>query len=271
MNLRILCLSGGGVTINVSIVTIDEPFYVHKMVRRLLEISPDSIRYNCMVIVPSQPKNLSLLDFVLYQYELFGLSQFTKLLALYCRNKILDSISDKELSLRKVAKKRDIPILKVDSLKDPDLIASLKSFSLDIILSIASSRIFGKELLSVPKIACLNVHAGKLPKYRGVNPSFWALLNQEEQSAVSVHYMNEKIDDGDLIAQDVFEIKNMRSLNEVYQKILDTAPRTVLNSLQDVEKGKINIIKNDASAATYYSFPQKEDGRKFRAMGLKFI
>ena len=83
--------------------------------------------------------------------------------------------------------------------------------------------------------------------------------------------MNEKIDDGDLIAQDVFEIKNMRSLNEVYQKILDTAPRTVLNSLQDVEKGKINIIKNDASTATYYSFPQKEDGRKFRAMGLKFI
>ena len=118
MNLRILCLSGGGVTINVSIVTIDEPFYVHKMVRRLLEISPDSIRYNCMVIVPSQPKNLSLLDFVLYQYELFGLSQFTKLLALYCRNKILDSISDKELSLRKVAKKRNIPILKVNSLKD---------------------------------------------------------------------------------------------------------------------------------------------------------
>ena len=133
----------------------------------------------------------------------------------------------------------------------------LKSLNADIILSIAASRIFDKDILSIPRLACVNVHAGKLPKYRGVNPSFWALLNREKESAVTVHYMNELIDDGEIIHQDVFDIGGLTKLHEVYMKLLEIAPRTVITSLISIENGTVQTKKNLAQIQHIIRFREK--------------
>ena len=268
---KIQLLRGGGFRINVSIVTIDEPFYVPIMIKNLIDISPSSIEYDCIVIVPAKPKKMSQYEYVTYQLGLLGKMEFSKLLFLYCWKKFLNGISFREYSVAKVAKNRGIPIVLSNSLKEGNLLKILKSFGPDVILSVASSRIFGKDILSIPKIAALNVHAGMLPKYRGINPSFWALLNEEKESAVTVHYINEKIDDGDIIAQNVFSLENMKSLKQVYLKVLEIAPNIVLNSLLDINRGEVKRTKNDSSISSYYSFPTKDDGRKFRSLGLSFI
>jgi methionyl-tRNA formyltransferase len=241
------------------------------MIKSLIDVSPSSIKYSCIVIVPSRPKKMSQLEFVSYQLGLFGTTEFGKLLLLYCWKKFLNGISHKEYSVVNVARKRGIPITLTNSLKDQNLLKALKSYSPDVILSIASSRIFGRDILSIPKIASLNVHAGMLPKYRGINPSFWALLNQEKESAVTVHYMNEKIDEGDIIAQNVFSLENMRSLHQVYLKVLEIAPQTVVTSFLKIIEGDVSRIRNDSSISSYYSFPTKADGRKFRSLGLTFL
>ena len=113
----------------------------------------------------------------------------------FWNRKFLNSISHKQYSVLKVAKNNGICVLKTDSLKSEEFLKKLRTLSLDIILSVASSRMFGSSILSIPKLGRLNVHAGILPRYRGINPSFWSLLNQEKQSAVTVHYINEEIDE----------------------------------------------------------------------------
>jgi methionyl-tRNA formyltransferase len=180
-------------------------------------------------------------------------------------------ISSGQYSVTKVAKNNQICVLKTDSLISEEFLKKVRSISLDIILSIASSRIFGSSILSIPKLGCLNVHAGMLPRYRGINPSFWSLLNQEKQSAVTVHYINEEIDDGEIIQQDIFDIQGINSLHAVYLKVQEVAPKTIVKALACIKEGNIRTIKNERSRSTYFSFPTKEDGRKFRAMGLDFM
>jgi methionyl-tRNA formyltransferase len=97
------------------------------------------------------------------------------------------------------------------------------------------------------------------------------LLNREKESAVTVHYMNESIDDGEIIQQDTFDISGLTSLHEVYMKLLEIAPRTVMASLISIEKGKVSMTENLRSNTSYFSFPRKGDGKRFRSLGLKFV
>jgi methionyl-tRNA formyltransferase len=258
--------------INTAIVTIDEPFYIPKMINSLLKMTPQDMKYVLIVLVPVRPMKFSEREFIFNQLQVYGISQFIKMSTLYINHRILSlGKSGEKYSIKKTALKNDIEIVNANTLKDPLLLNTLKRYSVDIILSIASSRIFGKSIISIPKIACLNVHAGILPRYRGINPSFWSLLNKEKVSAVTVHYINEGIDDGDIIKQDIFSIENLRSLHELYLKILDVAPYTVTHALQSIKNGNVKLLKNDRSISDYYSFPKREDGIKFRKMGLKFI
>ena len=258
-------------TCNIAIVTIDEPFYLPRLIKKLIETSSSGIKFVLIIIVPVKPKKFSSIGFLLNQLSVMGFSQFLKISTLYGLRKFSNVFFNADHSVEKIAKKNGIPVIKRNSLKSESLLKKLNEYSLDIILSIASTRIFNKSILALPKIGCLNVHAGMLPKYRGINPSFWSLLNGEKQSAVSIHFMTEKIDDGDILKQDKFEIENVKTLHEIYLKLLDVASKTIVESLIELKENKHSALKNDSSNATYYSFPTKEDGQKFRKMGFRFM
>ena len=83
--------------------------------------------------------------------------------------------------------------------------------------------------------------------------------------------MNELIDDGEIIHQDVFDIGGLTKLHEVYMKLLEIAPRTVITSLISIENGTVQTKKNLSSNSTYYSIPRKDDGKRFRSLGLRFV
>jgi methionyl-tRNA formyltransferase len=262
---------GGGTEINVAIVTIDEPFYTPTVIGTLIRNSPPDIKYVCIILVPSRPKKMSEMSFILNQIKVFGLSQFTKVASLYVIRKFVSIISSKEYSVPKVARTNSVKLMKTNSLKSENILRELKMLSLDVIISVGSSRIFGKSILSIPRLGCLNVHAGMLPRNRGINPSFWVLLNQEKISAVTVHYVNEEIDDGEIIQQDVFEIQGITRLHDIYLKVVEIAPKTIIKSLIAIRDESVRTTKNERSISTYHSFPTKQDGQKFRRLGLRYM
>ena len=212
----------------------------------------------------------------MYQYivdriQLYGFFQLVKVISKYFSRKMLDSVFGKTYSTSKVAKKNSIKIIQTDSLEHQWFLDELKKLSLDTIISISSTLKFGDALLSLPTLGCINVHPGKLPKYRGVSPGFWTLLNQEKECAVTVHIMNEKYDDGDILQQDIFDLTGIDTIHKMHLKVIQIAPRTILNSLIALDQGKKSTIKNDRSQATYFSHPTKEDGKRLRELGIRFI
>lgn len=161
------------------------------------------------------------------------------------------------------ARKFDIPIVPVDNLKslrDVTFLEKIKSFKPDLFVVMSFRRILPPELLAIPKYGSINVHFSLLPKYRGATPVQTALLNGEEKTGVTLFLMNEKIDEGDVLAQKeviVEEEDNFQSLSHRLAGITSTFLVGVMN--QWINR-RIKPQPQDHSRATYTKILTKEDG-----------
>lgn len=173
-------------------------------------------------------------------------------------------------SVKNVARKYKIPLYFPGDVNSPEFLEDLKKSRPDIIIS-SCPQIFKKELLNVPKAACINRHSSLLPQYGGLMPVFWAMLNDEKEMGVSIHKMVEKIDEGEIITQEKIKINWGDSLYDLYKKCFEICPGLVLEAIDILEHNKKFKIVNKNTEKTYFSFPKKEDIKLFRKKGKKFL
>ena len=140
--------------------------------------------------------------------------------------------------------------------------------NVDVLISVACPKILKKATLNSPRLTCLNYHTGALPKYRGRQPLFWALLNGEEQVGVTIHEMAMGLDAGDIVVQEMVDVKGVTSLHEMYQRTIAVGPSLLVEALRKIVAGDSTRIENDDGKASKYKFPTREDGLVFRAKGL---
>jgi methionyl-tRNA formyltransferase len=193
------------------------------------------------------------------QMSLYILYQKALSLFLYSRNKY---------SVKQVLKKYSLNLLQISSINSQEFIRYIKEKEIELVVSIASPTIFKGELLQAPAKGCINYHTGLLPKYRGRQPLFWALLNDEEEFGITVHFMNHNIDDGPIISQKKITIDHQDSLHNLYCKNIEQGPDVLVDSLEKIDN---EPCKNESTQATYYSFPKKQDSHKFRKKGKTFF
>ena len=260
---------GDGVKIKIAIITIDDPIYVPQVIKELVNKIPKKMEIKSITVLPAVPKKFSKLGFIHYQHRLMGTVQFSKILKNYLNKKIKNFLKIDGMNV--ICENYKIDLIKNLSTTTKEYQQILKNNKIDVIVSIASPEKFNAELINSPKKACINVHAGKLPKYRGINPTFWALFNRESNSAVTVHHISEKFDDGNILNQEFFDLKNISSLDQAYKKIIKITPKIIIKTLEEIEKGTVNEKINDSTNSSYFSFPTIEDGKEFRKKGLKFI
>ena len=164
--------------------------------------------------------------------------------------------------------KYSITIAQNSTINSQEFIQDIKEKEIELVVSIASPTIFKGELLQAPAKGCINYHTGLLPKYRGRQPLFWALLNDEEEFGITVHFMNHNIDDGPIISQKKITIDHQDSLHNLYCKNIEQGPDVLVDSLEKIDN---EPCKNESTQATYYSFPKKQDSHKFRKKGKTFF
>ncbi len=138
----------------------------------------------------------------------------------------------------------------------------LKKLDIDIIIS-SNGHIFKKEILNLPKIACINRHSALLPKYGGVLPVFWAMYNNEDEIGVSAHHMVEKIDEGNIISQSKIKYNKSFSLFRNYIYAFDTSINITLRALNNIENN-ITVAKFKPSNKQYFSHPDSNKIKEFR-------
>lgn len=158
----------------------------------------------------------------------------------------------------------------VYDVNDRAFIERLLQLKPDIIIS-CQGQIFSEELLNVPKIACINCHPAKLPKYRGGSPVFTAMLHGEDSIGVTVHTMTKRIDMGAIICQKEFATSKNYSLFDNYALAHELYPDVILESLDMIEEKGVSDFPSVPDDAPYHNLPTLEDVKKFRAAGLKII
>lgn len=146
----------------------------------------------------------------------------------------------------------------------------MQSINPDLIIS-SQGHYINKKILKIPKYGVINKHAGLLPEYRGAYPVFWAMLNDEKKIGVSIHFMNDKIDGGDIIIQKEILISESDTFETLYSKVIKVTPDLFVKAIKLIKNNEMTIIKNEEEHSTYFSFPKKEDILRFKKRGLKII
>ena len=122
-------------------------------------------------------------------------------------------------TLKNYCHKYGIPCLKHKNVNSDEFIQSIQEYGCDLLVSMSFNQIFRLNLMNTFPLKAINCHAGKLPFYRGRNILNWALINDEKEFGITVHFIDEGIDTGDIIAQETYSIDD----NDSYSTLLEKA------------------------------------------------
>jgi len=202
-------------------------------------------------------------------YKLYGFSYFQWKLRKYLWRKIMAKvfndilgITSKCWSVKAIAKKYNIPVTTNSDVNSDSFRKHLKDKKVDFIVSISGTQFYGKKLRDQIPLGIVNCHGALLPKYRGLMPSFWTLANGEKFGGVSVHYVNEKIDDGPIIVQKKYSIIPNESLENLMLRSKKIAADAIIECVRLVENGNPKTIPNPIEEMTHFSMPTKEHVKK---------
>ena len=142
------------------------------------------------------------------------------------------------------AKKNNIKILQPDNLKDEEFINKIIEINPDIIIVVAFRKI-PAEIFSIPKYGTINLHASLLPNYRGAAPINWCLINNEVKTGVTTFFINEKIDQGDILLKEEVNISDMDNFGSLYNKLSSIGSRLLITTIKGVLSNSLKASKQD--------------------------
>ena len=134
-------------------------------------------------------------------------------------------------------------------------------------MSVSCPQIFDRPLIDLPPRGCINVHGAILPNYRGIMPSFWMLANGEREAGVSVFFVNQDVDAGELCGQRVFETRPGETLDAFLRRSKAIAADLLLAVLREIEEGTVSRAPLDLAMGSYFSWPDRQVVRRFQAAG----
>ncbi len=142
----------------------------------------------------------------------------------------------------------------------------------DIIITCAYGQIIPKAILDIPRLGCINIHASLLPKYRGAAPIQWALLNGEEKTGITLMYMDEHMDTGDMIAKKEYVIQDNDNVGTLHDKLSFIGIELLKDNLDNIMNGTNSREQQNGDEATYAPMIKREDELlSFNDEGKKII
>lgn len=171
---------------------------------------------------------------------------------------VVSSINDTgednwQLSFKKFAGKKGLTVYSPIKVNSEEFIKILSCVNIDFIFSFQYDQILGKEVINKAKMGTINLHFSLLPKNRGCFPPIFTILKGEKFGGVTLHYMDEGIDTGDIISQEKIEIKESFTGRDLYDKCIDIGYELFKKTFPIIIKGRNPRIKQNDLFATYNS------------------
>jgi methionyl-tRNA formyltransferase len=250
----------------------NEPFLLPKVLDKYLREFADSTAGINIQSVAQGKRGL--VGTALDLFKLYGFGYFQwKLRKFLCR-KIAGKVFNEWLgstrtcySVKAVARKYGVPVTEAVNVNSDEFREHLREEGVEFIVSISGTQFYGKKLREQTPKGIVNCHGALLPKYRGLMPSFWTLANGEQEGGVSVHLVNEKLDDGPIIVQRRYRIWPRDTVEDIMTRSKDLAAEAIIECIRLVEAGDYDTMPNDESEATDYTMPTREDLKRLKASG----
>ena len=257
---------------NIVVLTADEPLYLPAFFTTFLARRGADTR--AIFMAPSRYGKDSTFQMVRKYTSAFGPANLWKLawrtLVAKGRAKLgLNQPPDRFWSIPAAAHHYGVVCETVPNVNDPAFLDRLREMKTDLIVSVSCPQVFRTPLIELPPLGCLNIHGALLPKYRGIAPSFWMMVNGEERAGVTVFFVNEKIDLGAVVETDEFPILPDETLDQFVVRSKQLHCQAVLRAIDRVEQDNVESRPLSNEGATYFSFPTREAYRQFRQRGRR--
>lgn len=242
---------------NITIITQDDKFYLYEPLKFLInDLRSLDIKLSIIMVDAGLKKTSNKTKERLRILKIFGWK--------FCAHYFIKLVwrSFRRKSIINLCQELVQPATFVQDVNDPKLIARLREEKTDLIVSVTCNQIFKKDLLNSATIGVLNLHTSKLPLYRGVMPTFWALKNGEDSIGVSVFWVDEGIDTGPLASSEIVNI-TQRKQSALIQTTKKIGVEMLAKVIRDVYAGTIVRIPQSSDENSYYGFPTRADVEEF--------
>jgi len=260
--------------IKIIILTQDENLYLPKSFAEVCREFPDEVV--CIVSSPAMSTHGGPIKGFFKHFSLFGVRGtwtigwrvvFGKIKS----RLVLPKASGPFHSIDNVARAFKIPHYYISRVKDQEFQEILDEYKPDLLVSISCPQIIGKKIRDRIPMGCINVHGAPLPKYRGLMPAFWVLRNGETKTATTVHDLQAKLDDGDILVQREIEITVSDTWDSLVTKTKAEGARALVEAIRQIKEDTVRRTPNREEDATYFSFPTAEDRKVFVDVGRRFF
>lgn len=148
-----------------------------------------------------------------------------------------------DAELMQLAKNYNIPVELSQNINSQEFMDRIYKYQSDIFVSMSFNQIFKINTINFPPLKTINCHAGKLPFYRGRNILNWALINDEKEFGITVHYMDEGIDTGDIILQKVYSISDEDNYQTLLERAYTGCADVLYDALKIIQRRQVKAIK----------------------------
>ncbi len=250
----------------------NEPFYLPKVLDKVLrEFGDDCMGVNIQSV--AQGKR-SVVGTAMDLLKLYGFGYFQWKFRRYIWKKIQGKVVNDILgstrtchSVGAVARRYGVEVTSAVNVNSDEFRAHLRDRGVEFILSISGTQFYGKKLRDQTPRGIVNCHGALLPAYRGLMPSFWTLANGERAGGVRVHFVNEKLDDGPIVVQKRYTLKERDCLEDVMARSKDLAAEAIIECVHKVQAGDPETMPNDEAAGSDFTMPTAADMKRFKARG----
>ena len=163
-------------------------------------------------------------------------------------------------TLKMCAEKNNIDFIKHKNVNSDEFISTVEKYKCDLFVSMSFNQIFKSKIINLPKYKVINCHAGKLPFYRGRNVLNWVLINDEKEFGVTVHFVDEGIDTGDIILQKNFKINDDDNYNTLLEKAYIECSNLVYETILLFKDGNVKSYEQSKISPLGFYCVERKNG-----------
>ncbi|MDM8519656.1 formyltransferase family protein [Anaerolineales bacterium HSG6] len=170
-------------------------------------------------------------------------------------------------SLRTMRIMYNVPIIGSVNVNQPETLQQLKAWQPDLVLSVYLNQLIKRPLLDIPTQGTLNIHPALLPRHRGLFPYFWIIAQEDTETGVTIHWVDEKFDTGDVLLQEKIIVNPSDTITTLSHKSAVLGADMLVKAVQMIAAGMPSHITQNEAEASYHTWPTPADQRQFRKAG----
>jgi methionyl-tRNA formyltransferase len=251
-----------------------ESLFSNIMTERLLQEFPGEVvgivRSDCLIYGKSLPAGL------LYLTRRAGL-RFVGRKALELFQSRLTAIVFRLLgrrarvnSLRDMRRIYQVPVVGATDVNDVETLGHIKAWQPEVVLSIYLNQLIKRELIQLPSQGTLNIHPALLPRHRGLFPYFWVITNREPETGVTIHWVDEQFDTGQLMLQEKLRVEPDDTILSLSYKSSQLGADMLVKAINLLKLNHLPRLTQDHDQASYHTWPKPADQRRFRQQGGQY-